>query len=108
MVMVMASKYVTSNLTDGEKIVKIFLDGWLLDKTCIVLTNKRLFGWNEKFKNYSWNKSSIKSITVDLNLLSRTKGKVIVTGAYGREVTFASKDVEADRDLIIKTLKLDL
>lgn len=104
----MPSKYVTKNLLPDEKLVKVFDDTSLFDKTCLVLTNQRIFGWRESVNDFSWRAKSIKNVTVETSFFSKSKGTVTITGPYNKKVAFRSDDVTRDRDLILSTLKLKL
>lgn len=110
--MLKPSSYMVKNLQPGESIVKIFVlsKGLLGSSDDVVLTNLRLFGRMQK-QSFSLVGKKIKNLEAlpNFKLLGRSnKGSIVVSGPYKLKVTFPSQTLAEDRDLIIKTLQIDL
>ena len=108
-----ASKYILSNIQPGETLVRVLsmgglTKGWFSDIPEVALTDKRIFARNTDGKSYSFPASKIKNVEVRPGGLfgGKSSGKIAVIGPYNHEIVFTSKNLTADRDFIMKTLKL--
>ena len=111
-----ASKYILSNIQPGEKLLRVLssskglFTGWFQDVPDVALTDQRVFGRNADGKSHSFPASKIKTVEVrpDKGLLGREKstGSVAIIGPYNRELIYRSENMTADRDFIMKALRL--